>query len=333
MSKQLILAGVLLTLGTHTLAAEKLRPIEPPMVEIKGGQFMMGHLRRDNSQPVHAVTIKPFRMGKYEVTAEEFLRFVQMTGYQVPATCNVFNEQKVWSAHLPNNQDQSLPRLSRSKFEPVACIGPAGADAYVKWLAKETGKQYRLPTEAEWEYAHRAGSDTRYFFGNDESLTCRYANLADRSAAATLMSEIGSNASHVGVMPCDDKAGYATIVGMYEPNAFGLYDTLGNIAEYVQDCGRDDYQGAPADGSAVAGDCSKRVIRGGSWHFRSPHASQRLVVPPFVGFLEGLRVAQTIGTDTATPAAAPSEFEIALAQAQQADRVRRNALVEIKPAP
>ena len=321
-----------LMFSTALFAADKVMPIEPPMVELPGGQFMMGHVRQENSQPVHAVTLKPFRMGKYEVTAEEFRRFVEATGYQTPAKCLQFEHEKEWLANEPNQEGRAPSFFSNSKFEPAICIGVAGADAYVAWLAKATGKKYRLPTEAEWEYAHRAGSNHRYFWGNDESMACRYANLADRSAAAALKRDFGTVAAHVGVIPCDDKAGYASIVGMYEPNAFGLYDTLGNVAEFVQDCGRDDYRGAAADGSApVGGACSKRVFRGGAWHFRGPHFSYRLVVPAFIGFLEGFRVAQDFSRDDAA-VAAPGAFEIALAQAQQAERERRSALAELKAA-
>lgn len=331
MSKRFILASALLVLGTRAVAADRIMPIEPPMVDIKGGEFMMGSMRRENSQPVHAVTLKPFRMGKYEVTAEEFRRFVQATGYQTPAKCFQFELEKEWLANQPNHQISAATPFSSSKFQPAVCVGWAGADAYVKWLAQATGKHYRLPTEAEWEYAHRAGSSHRYFYGNDESLACRYANLADRSAAAALKRDFGTVAEHVGVTPCDDKAGYASIVGMYQANAFGLHDTLGNVAEYVQICARPDYRDAAADGRApAAGDCSQRVLRGGAWHFRGPHFSERLLVNDFVGFLEGFRVAQNIGTDAAVTK--PSAFEIALAEAQKIERARRSAAAEIVPA-
>lgn len=334
MSKQLVLMSSLLMLAMPLFAADKEVPIEPPMVNIKGGELTMGSVRTASSQPVHAVTIKPFRMGKYEVTAAEFQRFVKATRYRAPRMCTQMASKR-WFVEVPNEFGSAASLLSLSKFEPATCIGWSGADAYVKWLAKETGKNYRLPTEAEWEYAHRAGSQHRYFFGNDETLACRYANLADRSAEAAIRRDYElESKNHVGVMPCDDKAEYASIVGMYEPNAFGLYDTLGNISEFLADCWRDNYDGAAKDGSALAGgECTERVLRGGSWHWRGFHAANRGSIPTtFIGALEGFRVAEDMG---ATPPAdaKPSAFEIELAQAQKAERARRDEIPEIpRPA-
>lgn len=127
-------------------------------------------------------------------------------------------------------------------------------------------------------------------------------------------------------------------IGKYEANAFGLHDTLGNIAEFVQDCEHDNDTGAPADGSAwVDAACKYRVLRGGSWHWRGYHASQRGAMPPdFIGALEGFRVAQDLdgAARAASSSAAPGAFELELAEAQQAERTRRAALAEIpRPKP
>ncbi len=335
MSKQFVLATAVLMLGTPLFAADKVMPIEPPMVDIKGGEFMMGGTDKPNSQPLHAVTIKPFRMGKYEVTIEEFRRFMQASGYTAPVMCQQM-ATKNWFVDVPGEYPFASSIISISKFEPATCVGWPGANAYVAWLAKETGKQYRLPTEAEWEYAHRAGSTTKYFWGDDEALGCRYANLGDRSAEVAMRRDYGlETKGHVGVVGCDDKAGYASIVGMYQPNAFGLYDTLGNLGEYLQDCWSEDYKGASKDGSAMrGGDCTKHALRGGTWHWGGFGASARFGIPDtWIGSLEGFRVAQSIDSDSAPPAkAAPSTFEVALAQAQQAERARRSTIAELKPA-
>lgn len=321
------LAVSLLLLANGAVAA----PIEPQMVTIKAGSFSMGSARADNTQPVHSVTLKAFRIGKYEVTAAEFQRFVEATRYKAPRMC-LQMASKRWFTSVPNEFVDGATLQSLSKFEPATCIGWNGSQAYVAWLAKETGKPYRLPSEAEWEYASRAGSSARYFFGNEETQACRYANLADRSAEAAIRRDFDGLESreHVGVMPCDDKSGYASIVGMYEANAFGLHDTLGNIAEYVQDCEHDTYAGAPADGSAwVDPACKARVVRGGSWHWRGYHASHRGAMPAdFIGALEGFRVAQDIG-GTAGADAAPGPFDLELAEAQKKERARRAALAEI----
>ena len=319
--------------ATPALGAATLTPIEPAMVTIKAGEFTMGSLRAANSQPVHRVSIKAFRLGKYEVTAAEFQRFVDATRYKAPRMC-LQMASKRWFTTVPNEFVDAATLQSLSKFEPATCIGWKGADAYVKWLAKATGKKYRLPSEAEWEYAARAGSSQRYFFGNDETLACRYANLADRSAEAAIRRDFDGLESreHVGVIPCDDKSGYASIVGMYEPNAFGLHDTLGNIAEYVEDCEQEHYNGAPADGSAwTQAGCKARGVRGGSWHWRGYHASHRGAMPAdFVGALEGLRVAEDIGElDVAVK---PDAFAVELGEAQRAERERRAAIADIPRA-
>ncbi len=331
MSNQILLSACLAMSAASSMAADKVLPIEPPMVTIKAGEFMMGSVRTSYSQPVHAVAVKSFRMGKYEVTAAEFQRFVEATNYKYPRMCIQLAGSR-WMANVPGEFSAGTTLQTVSKFEPATCIGWKGADAYVTWLAKETGKKYRLPTEAEWEYAHRAGSTHRYFFGNEETQACRYANLADRSAEAAVRRDFNGMESkdHVGVIPCDDKSGYASIVGMYEANAFGLHDTLGNISEYVQDCGSDNYTGAPKDGSAwVSGECKDRGLRGGSWHWRGFHGAARsAMAPDFIGSLEGFRIAEDLGTAPAA-AAKPSAFELELAQAQAAERARRSAIPDI----
>ena len=131
------------------------------------------------------------------------------------------------------------------------------AQAFVKWLNGKAGGNFRLSSESEWEYAVRAGSSTKYHFGNDESQLCRYDNHADPSA------DLG-----YGNESCSDGVGKRTAeVGRYQPNSFGLYDMHGNVREWTEDCWNGSYAGAPSDGSAwTSGDCGRRVIRGGSWY-------------------------------------------------------------------
>jgi formylglycine-generating enzyme required for sulfatase activity len=132
----------------------------------------------------------------------------------------------------------------------------AGGDDFPNWLTAKTRKKYRLLSEAEWEYAARAGSTTRYFFGDDEGKLCEYGNGADQTSAFLWGNHL-----------CSDGVGVQTAeVGKYRPNAFGLNDTIGNASEWVQDCWHPNYDGAPTDGSAwKGGDCSQRVTRGGTW--------------------------------------------------------------------
>jgi len=108
---------------------------------------------------------------------------VNATSHKVPRQC-IQIAGKPWFASMAGSYNENT--LSRSRFEPVTCIGPKDAEAYIQWMAKETGKKYRLPTEAEWEYAHRAGSPHKYPFGNNELLACRYGNIADRSSEAAI---------------------------------------------------------------------------------------------------------------------------------------------------
>ena len=143
------------------------------------------------------------------------------------------------------------------------CISWNDATAYTEWLSSQTGKSYRLATEAQWEYAARAGSQTTYFWGDDPDSACAFANAGDQTT---------SNKFPGGISPafnCDDQTIFAAPVGRYNANDFGLYDLLGNAMEWVRDCRHDDYTGAPADGSAWLavnnGDCSRRMFRGASW--------------------------------------------------------------------
>jgi formylglycine-generating enzyme required for sulfatase activity len=144
----------------------------------------------------------------------------------------------------------------------VACISFDDATAYVLWLQQKTGQSYRLLTEAEWEYAARADTTTVRYWGDDVKTSCDYANVLDLKAKTTI-----TGASNWSNFNCDDGHAFTAPVGSYKANGFGLYDMLGNVWEWTQDCWNDNYSGAPTDGSAwTAGDCSKRVARGGAWY-------------------------------------------------------------------
>ena len=133
------------------------------------------------------------------------------------------------------------------------------AQEYVRWLSREAGEAYRLLSEAEWEYVARAGTTTARYWGESESGQCRYANGWDQVAS-------GESETERQAADCSDGYTVMAPVGVYEANAFGLYDVLGNVWEWTQDCRNDSYSGAPVDGSAWrSGDCSERVLRGGSW--------------------------------------------------------------------
>lgn len=331
MKKQTVLFLSLSGLAAPLWAATT--AIEPPMTTIPAGQFTMGSdqdlaaSRRmlSDHKPAHPVRLKAFRLAKYEVTVKEFARFVAATNYKAPEKC-VQMHSKRWFEDVPGGWQKHS--TSSSDYQPVTCIGWDAAKAYVDWLAKETGKPYRLPSEAEWEYAARAGTTGSYAWGEDKTLACRHANVADRAAEAAIKRDYDGleSKNHVGVVPCDDGSGYASVVGMYEPNAFGLYDMIGNINEYVQDCYSDSYRGAPTDGSArLDGECKERVLRGGPWHWSAWQPVRRgAMEASYIGSLEGFRVAVSVDDPAKTMVGlSPSAFEKELANAQETLRAQR----------
>jgi formylglycine-generating enzyme required for sulfatase activity len=227
----------------------------PKMVVVPAGRFTMGSPRGEKDRspdegPQHVVTIgRRFAVGKFHVTLDQFAAFVQESGYQVAR--NECGDSK-WSYYLEEEGSS-----------PVVCVSWGDANAYANWLAKKTGKPYRLLSEAEWEYAARSrtspGTYPRFWFGNDEKNICRYANGADKA--------FDINGRQHTIIRCNDGYASTSPVGHYKPNAFGLYDMAGNAWQWTADCYHDSYNGAPTDGSAwTAGTCnSGRVVRGGSY--------------------------------------------------------------------
>jgi sulfatase modifying factor 1 len=225
----------------------------------------------DDDQPQHSVTFKrPFALGQYPVTRGEFAAFVSETGYD-PRGCFMPNNDVV----LPRGLSWRNPGFAQSDRHPVVCVSFEDAERYAKWLSRKTGKSYRVPSEAEWEYAARAGTTTpRYWSGGDER-TCRFANVKDLAAV------VAFNFNRTDIdkkdmddfLKCNDRHAYTAPVGSFPPNAFGLYDMQGNAWQWVADCYTSNYKGAPSDGSVWKrsdddnpdGSCSTRVLRGGSW--------------------------------------------------------------------
>ena len=204
----------------------------PEMVVLPAGRFQMGDLSADRSgdsdeRGSRAVTIgRPIAMGRYEVTFAEYQRFATAAGVEIPKT------------------KQNWGRGRR----PVINVSWNDARDYAQWLSVQTGKSYRLPTEAEWEYAARAGTSTRYSWGD----------------------EIGRNRANCG--GCGSKWDWEKTapVGNFAANVFGLHDMHGNVWEWVEDCWHDNYRGAPSDASAWTAGCDgpsrRAVVRGGSWY-------------------------------------------------------------------
>ena len=197
----------------------------PEMVVIPAGSFKMGCVSgigcADDEKPVHEVKIDSFTLSKYEVTFKAYDAFTDATGRERA-------DDEGWGRGL----------------RPVINVSWYDAMAYTEWLSGQTGDRYRLPTEAEWEYAARAGTTTAYSWG--DSIGRNRANC--RGCASLWGGE------------------KTALVGSFKANGWGLYDMHGDVWEWVQDCWNANYEGAPTDGTAwLSGDCDRRVMRGGSW--------------------------------------------------------------------
>ena len=315
--------------------------IEPPLVLIPKGEFTMGSEKgKDNEKPKHLVSISAFYAGKYEVTVAEFRQFIDATGFQRQAQggdkCWNWDSQEYIKPIAGNWDDAfNVP----SEFHPVMCVSVDQAKAYVKWLADRTGKPYRLLSESEWEYAARANSKGKYFFGESEALLCEYGNVFDDSGKKALEKDFQLK-GNFKYAKCNDLVAYTSIVGMYKPNAFGLYDTIGNVGEMVMDCEHESYRGAPTDGSAWIEDCAlfrgehkMQVTRGAGYGLMASPMRVRSANREHFGMGNGegssiglgFRIAlDVLPNDTYLASPLTIKFERALAKAQEKERKRRN---------
>ncbi|PKI15861.1 SUMF1/EgtB/PvdO family nonheme iron enzyme [Colwellia sp. 12G3] len=321
-----LVTALFLSVTSHALfAGDSIKVIEPIMATIPAGSFEMGSTESENSQPLHKVNISEFSMGKYEVTVNEFRQFVEATNYAVPQECR--HQLNGWFRQSSKGNWETNA-LNTSEFQPVVCINWQAANAYTNWLAKETGKPYRLPSEAEWEYAAKAGTKTDYFYGEDPDLTkvCDYANTADLTGETVLQRD--GNTSYYNwsgeLSHCDDHSAYASIVGMYKANQFGLHDVVSNVLEMLADCRSEDYSNTPKDGSAYIDEkCESRSTRGGSWHWSHWPSAQRGSIPEdFSGGVDGFRLA----LDGKAPklSSATTSFLTKLTFAQEQEQKRRD---------
>ncbi len=224
--------------------------------------------RLQDEHPQHRVRItKPFYLGTYNVTRGQFRQFVKDTGYKTDAEKHgqAWGWDRGQKDFYPNEKySWRNTGFEQTDEHPVANVSWNDAVAFCQWLSKKEGKTYRLPTEAEWEYACRAGTTTRYYSGDDPEMLAKVANVANATAKAQFPDwkyTIKANDGYVFTAP----------VGQFKPNAFGLYDMHGNASQWCADWyGGGDYYGkSPANDptGAVAG--IGRVVRGGSWNDRS----------------------------------------------------------------
>ena len=239
-------------------------PTCPLMKALPSGNFLQGAAADDPTasaleRPQHPVRIPyPFGIGTYEVTVGEFREFIAATG-RTMSGCESYDGQ--W--RTTSGLDWSNVGYSQTAAHPATCVSWRDATDYARWLSGKTGHSYRLPSASEWEYAARAGATASRPWGTQPESSCTFANLADQTAERQFPGWKSQ--------PCSDGYIYSAPVGSFAANAFGLYDTLGNVSEWVADCWHEGYRGAPADGSAwtAAGDCGKHEMRGGSW-FTAP---------------------------------------------------------------
>lgn len=241
----------------------------PWMVSIPAGRFLMGVARgeedaerladefRHRSEPAREVAVPAFAASRHEITRGQFRAFVDATQHRADG-CFVWTGTEFT---LDPGRNWRNPGFAQDDSHAVVCVSWEDANAYAQWLGRKTGRPYRLLSEAEWEYAARAGSAAPRFWGGDPALGCGYANGADHTTQAQ-----APGTTYREIHPCSDGYAHTAPVGSFRANGFGLHDMLGNAAEWTQDCWNVDYRGARSDAvAASSGDCTMRAVRGGAW--------------------------------------------------------------------
>ena len=249
----------------------------PQLALVPPGNFLMGSApgaaeldpASGEAPPVPISLSRPFYVSTREITVGEFRRYVEATGAEPAPGCRIWLGGQ-WVLERDRSWRDPGFSLPPREDEPVVCVNWDDARAYAEWLAKDSGKRYRLPSEAEWEYLARGGTSYPRFWGERDSqenvplaLACDHANVYDSSAVD----------AHRFPWPnarCVDRAVALAPVAQYRPNAFGGYDIIGNVREWVMDCYTASYAGRPEDGRAWTwqGGCERKGVRGGSWASR-----------------------------------------------------------------
>ncbi len=247
---------------------------------IPAGAFLMGSPevekeRQKDEGPVHRVRItKPFYLGMYEVTIGQFRRFVDATDYNTDAEKDgkggwgyTGNDKRPF-AKDPKYTWRHTGFTQNDNY-PVVNVSWNDAVAFCEWLSQTEAGTYRLPTEAEWEYACRAGTSTPYYHGDDKAGLAKVGNVSDATANqkfAAWMKISAIDRAKIGTATHRDGYVFTAPVGQFQPNAFGLYDMHGNVWEWCSDWDKKDYyKDSPTDDPAGPRDGSSRIRRGGSW--------------------------------------------------------------------
>jgi formylglycine-generating enzyme required for sulfatase activity len=250
----------------------------PIMVNIPAGAFTMGTPAAEEEAegvPMRARGIaapptpirieRGFAMSKHPVTLAEFTAFFQASQHMPGNSCyvRVVEAGVMVTFAERRGRDWVLPGIEQLPSEPVVCVSWNDAQAYAAWLSRQTGRTYRLASEAEWEYAARAGTTGPRWWGGGRERACANANVRDHSLA----SAGGQFVRDDTYFPCSDGFPFTSPVGAFPANAFGLHDMLGNVGVWVADCWNPNLTGIPVDGAArTTGNCAQRVAKGGSWN-------------------------------------------------------------------
>jgi len=249
MTNKILIIICAITLGCISVYAQQNNVLMPPMVYVEGGTFSMGNINGNkDEQPVHQVTLNSFYFGKFEVTVKDFKKFIDATGYKTDAEqVDTVRMKHGLSPRGINNGSwkmdaKGMPLPLSDSLKPVGNVSWYDAVAYCEWLSKMTGKQFRLPTEAEWEYAAKGGAKSKgyqYAGGNNLDEVAWYLGNSDKK-------------SHN--------------IGQKMPNELDIYDMAGNAREWCSDWyGESYYKTSPAENPAGPDHGKNRVLRGGSW--------------------------------------------------------------------
>jgi formylglycine-generating enzyme required for sulfatase activity len=227
----------------------------PEMVALPPGTLMLRPTAQDPWGAPRTITFsKGFAIGRYDVTRQEYAKFVKETGYRVPNNC--FTITKVGDV-AESHGDWSKPGFPQTDRDPAVCLSWDDANAYAMWLSRRTGAAYRLPTETEWAYA---AGPSPVLMGERGSLLCKRLNGADLDYHANFPGDPAVD------QRCSDGYAFTSPVGKFPANIYGLYDVLGDVWQWVQDCYDERPLTQPLNGEAsLATPCSTRVVRGGSW--------------------------------------------------------------------
>ena len=280
-----IVLGTLAAMGHGEVIRDRLKDggDGPEMVFLKGGSFLMGSPERGHErfERQHRVQVGDVLIARTEVTVDAFRRFVEASGYRTDAERNAGTWSGCYGWDLSDDEwtwrpgrSWRAPGFDQGPDSPVVCVSWNDAQAYLAWLSAQTGEAYRLPTEAEWEYAARAGTTTARFWGDDPHQACDYANVADQTQGPGGVFQVNQHL-------CRDGHWYPAPVGSYRPNPWGLSDMLGNVWEWTCSAFEETYGGSE---TRCESDSDYRPVRGGGWYVEPMlvRAASRIAdSPPF----------------------------------------------------